>query len=509
MPPSQESALPSRVSPSLAVRWLPRSLGGLSAALLLGIAVADLLTPAGLVVGTLLSVPVALAALGGSRRLTAVLTVLAVGANVGAGVLGAVRDGAGPQELSRQELGNRGVSVLTVLLVAGLSLRAGEASARAARLAAEEERLAHERALRRLGEAVGGALGEADFVVRAAAALRELAGAEAVEIGHPARAILREPHGLSPQGAPSHLGRRLPLEALARTGGKGGAAETLFAGHLRRRGEQEDLLVLVTRPAVPPERLREALATLEAPLERAALLGDLRVQGERLARRGEVLQDLVYAFSHDLRTPLLANSMNMRAALREAYGPLPDDYRATLENGLVANTELLALADQLLLLAKYESGEPGGERREVKLRDLTLGVIGQLAERAGARGVVFEPELEGVSVHGLAHDLRRAVQNLLENAVKFSPPGGTVRVTLRAQGDEAVLAVTDEGPGVPPAREATLFGRFRGGGAGGGTGLGLYLTRQIAAAHGGTVSYARTARAQSVFTLTLPREGVG
>ncbi|WP_234009286.1 HAMP domain-containing sensor histidine kinase [Deinococcus sp. NW-56] len=481
-------------------------MGWLSAALLVAITLADLLTPGGLVVGTLLTVPVALAALAGNRRLTSALTVLAVAANVGAGGLGALRDGgAGPQEL-----GNRGVSVVAVLLVGALSLRAGEASARAARLAAEEERLAHERALRRMGDAVGGALGEADFVERAAAALRELAGAESVEIGRLARATLREPHGLSPEGAPSHLGRRLPLEVLARTGGEGGGADSPSLGHLRRRdGEDEALLVLVTRPAVPPERLREALAILEAPLERAALLDDLRVQGERLARWGEVLQDLVYAFSHDLRTPLLANSMNMRAALRGAYGPLPDDYRATLHNGLEANTELLALADQLLLLAKYESGEPGGERREVKLRDLTLGVIGQLAERAGARGVVFEPELEGVSVHGLAHDLRRAVQNLLENAVKFSPPGGTVRVTLRGRGDDAVLAVTDEGPGVPPAREATLFGRFRGGGAGGGTGLGLYLTRQIAGAHGGTVTYARTARAQSVFTLTLPRGEAG
>ncbi|MCP2014602.1 signal transduction histidine kinase [Deinococcus sp. HSC-46F16] len=495
--------MPARLLSAPAPRWLPRSVGWLSAALLLGITLADLLTPGGLVVGTLLTVPVALAALGGRRRLTGWLTALAVAANVGAGLLGGVRDAPGPEEL-----GNRAISVAAVLLVGALSLRAREASARAARLAAEEGRLVRERALRRVGEAVGGALGEADFVARAAEALRELAGADSVEIGRLSRATLRGPHALSPPGAPSHLGRRLPLEVLARTGAEASGTDSPFVGHLRRAGE-DDLLVLVTRPATEPERLREALATLEAPLERAALLDSLRVQGERLARRGEVLQDLVYAFSHDLRTPLLANSMNMRAALRGAYGPLPDAYRATLDNGLEANTELLALADQLLLLAKYESGEPGGERREVTLRDLTLGVIGQLEERARARGVVFEPELEGVRVYGLAHDLRRAVQNLLENAVKFSPPGGTVWVTLRGRGDEAVLAVTDEGPGVPPAREATLFGRFRGGGAGGGTGLGLYLTRQIAAAHGGTVTYARTARAQSVFTLTLPRGEAG
>lgn len=86
-------------------------LGWLSAALLGAITVADLLTPSGLVVGTLLSVPVALAALAGRQRLTGALTVLAVGANVGAGVLGAMRDGVGP------DLGNRAISVGAVLLV--------------------------------------------------------------------------------------------------------------------------------------------------------------------------------------------------------------------------------------------------------------------------------------------------------------------------------------------------------------------------------------------------------
>lgn len=88
--------------------------------------------------------------------------------------------------------------------------------------------------------------------------------------------------------------------------------------------------------------------------------------------------------------------------------------------------------------------------------------------------------------------------------MRFSPAGGTVRVTLRSEGDGAVLGVLDTGPGAPPGREGTLLQRFRAGGAGGGTGLGRYLTRRIAGAHRGRVTYTRTARAQGVFTLTLP-----
>ena len=74
----------------------------------------------------------------------------------------------------------------------------------------------------------------------------------------------------------------------------------------------------------------------------------------------------------------------------------------------------------------------------------------------------------------------------------------------RGDGDEVTFIVQDGGPGIPAEQQARLFQRFRGAGAGSGSGLGLYLTRRIAEAHGGTVRYRRTARAQSQFVLTLP-----
>ncbi|MFC6660403.1 histidine kinase dimerization/phospho-acceptor domain-containing protein [Deinococcus multiflagellatus] len=123
--------------------------------------------------------------------------------------------------------------------------------------------------------------------------------------------------------------------------------------------------------------LAEAVQTLQPLLDRTALLDDLQDRQAQLQARGEVLQDLIYAFSHDLRTPLMANAVNMRAALKGAYGPLPEDYRATLHNGLEANAALLALADQLLLVAKYESGN-ADEPRSVALRDVVLGVTQQV-----------------------------------------------------------------------------------------------------------------------------------
>jgi len=465
---------------------------------------ADLLTPPTLVVGTLLSAPVALAALGGSRRFVLGMLAFAVAANLLSGALHLQAELAAGVDLL-----NRAISVLATLLVGGLTLRARTASERAARLAAEQSRAAQERALRGLVETVSGPYGLEAFVGRAAEGLRVFADAQAVEIGALHRAFLRPPHAVFPPQARQHLNTHLPLDLLVRPAGAGTVwpspdGADLLASLPREGG---DLLIRVQRPQVTPAHLAEAVTALQPLLERTALLDDLAAQRAQLAQQGEVVRDLIYAFSHDLRTPLMANALHMQQALRGAYGPLPADYCRTLQNGLEANDALLSLADQLLTVARYEGGESDEEPQQVNLRRVVLGVIEQVQPRAQAREVTFDLHLDSVRVQGSRHDLRRAVQNLLDNAVKFSPGGGTVTVELKLDLEDVLLQVTDEGPGVPPLREATLFQRFRSGGAGGSTGLGLYLARRIAEAHGGSLRYRRTAQARTVFSLTLPGGG--
>ncbi|GGI87928.1 MULTISPECIES: sensor histidine kinase [Deinococcus] len=486
-----------------------RTVWGVSLSLLLVVLVLDIATPASFAVGTVLSAAVALAALGESKRAVWPLTALAIGANVLAGVWNGTRDG-----VEEYHLANRAVSILTVLLVGYLTYRAREASEQTAALKEEERQLEREKARRQLAEDLGGPLGQAEFVERAAAALQRLTGASSVEIGAVDRAMLAQPYALSlapdlnPAERPSRLNTRIPLEFLAHPVGAGDVWATdgggVYLARLRRPTDG-DLLLILAAPQTPPGLTTLAIRTLQPLLERTALLDDLRRNQEQLAERGELLRDLVYAFSHDLRTPLLANAMNMRAALKGAYGELPAPYRATLTNGLEANETLLNLADQLLSVAKFESGEAEGEEPEVvRLRETVLSVVNDLNPRAEAKSVTVETDLSGVTVLGRKHDLRRAVQNLVDNAIKFSPSGGTVTVQLTGDGDEAILSVQDSGPGIPAERLPRLFQRFRGGGAGSGSGLGLYLTRRIAEAHGGSVRYSRTARAQSQFILSLP-----
>ncbi|GGK19185.1 hypothetical protein GCM10008955_10780 [Deinococcus malanensis] len=482
-----------------------RSFRGLEAlAILLAglVFVVDLITPPALVVGTLLSAPVALAALGSSWRFTVALLVFAVVANVGAGA----HHWQG-LPTSTFDLLNRAVSLAAMLLVGGLTWRARLASERAVQVETEKRRAAQERNLRTLVEFVSGPYGLEAFVARAAEGLAAFTGAQAVEIGRVDRATLRSPHAIFPLGARHHLNQTLPLDLRVPPAGDGSvwaaAQQSSLLAFLP--GRDGDLLVRVHRPQVSAPQLVEAMATLQPLLERTTLLDNLAGQRAQLAEQGEVVRDLIYAFSHDLRTPLMANALHMQQALRGAYGPLPEEYCRTLQNGLDANDSLLSLADQLLTVARYEGGEAQEEPQEVNLRSVILGVVDQVQPRAQARWVNIELRLDSVRLYGAKHDLRRAVQNLVDNAVKFSPLEGTVIIELKLDLDDAEVSVTDEGPGVPAARAGTLFQRFRTGGAGGSTGLGLYLTRRIAEAHGGAVSYRRTAQARTVFTLTLPR----
>ena len=204
---------------------------------------------------------------------------------------------------------------------------------------------------------------------------------------------------------------------------------------------------------------------------------------------------------------LMANLVVMRLALQGAYGELPGDLRRSLDNGVSANQDLLALADKLLAVAKLESGELTAGIELLNLNEVLTRRAAEIAPALEARGVRLALDAPTtVTVRGDGAELRRAVQNLLDNAGKFSPPGGVVEVRLWADAASALahLQVIDAGPGVPPDLLGRLFQRFRGSGPGAGSGLGLYLAHSIVAAHGGHLTYRRTDDGHSVFEITLP-----
>ena len=108
-------------------------------------------------------------------------------------------------------------------------------------------------------------------------------------------------------------------------------------------------------------------------LGQSRLFDELAKKNNELAQRSEVIRDIVYALSHDLRTPLAAAGLTLRQAREGAYGPMPERYREILDRSISANDELQRLAETLLLVAQYESGDRTAERRTIELNRLVRG----------------------------------------------------------------------------------------------------------------------------------------
>jgi two-component system, OmpR family, sensor histidine kinase MprB len=254
----------------------------------------------------------------------------------------------------------------------------------------------------------------------------------------------------------------------------------------------------VARAALAPVR------RLTGATERVTVTGDL---SERIETRGEdelsrlaasfntmlgALEDstraqrqLVADASHELRTPL--TSLRTNIEVLAGRGQLSDEERERLLNDVVEQLgEMTTLITELIELARL--GRRPAEPEDVRLDLLAADAVDRAAR--GRPGVEFEPELHESVVHGDAAALERAVANLLDNAAKWSPPGGKVEV--RVQNGE--LTVRDHGPGIDEADLPYVFDRFyRATAARGmpGSGLGLAIVRQVAEAHGGTVTAER------------------
>lgn len=248
-------------------------------------------------------------------------------------------------------------------------------------------------------------------------------------------------------------------------------------------------------------------------LEQARLFTQLGERNEEIARqkdelgeRSDVIRDIVYALAHDLRTPLAAAHVTMGQALAGAYGELPERYRTILKTTLAANDDQRRIVETLLLVARYEAGEASTLRERISCNELAAQVTAELQPVAEMKGVELRADLPAnpLSTMGDPHEVRRAIANLLANAIDATPQRGHVTVRGFVAGESIAIVVEDDGYGVPEQRREGLFQRFGGGHPGSGTGLGLYIVRRIAEKHRGSVEYAPRKPRGSTFTLRLP-----
>ena len=265
-----------------------------------------------------------------------------------------------------------------------------------------------------------------------------------------------------------------------------------------RRITAEDLSRRVERPGTGDEMERLAL-TLNGMLSR---LEEAFAQTRRFAADA----------AHELRTPLAALRGGIEVALRAERSP--EEYRRVLASSLEEVERLIRLAEDLLLLSRSTAG-PEGPRAPVDLEPLLLDVFDVGARLGQAAGVsVRIDSMVPSTVCGDAAALRRALLNLVENAIKYTPPGGKVELSLTTSGGMAGLTVSDAGIGIDSADAERIFEPFVRLDAArardtGGAGLGLAIARSIAVAHGGTLSVESRPGAGSRFLLRLPLAPAG
>jgi signal transduction histidine kinase len=264
----------------------------------------------------------------------------------------------------------------------------------------------------------------------------------------------------------------------------------------------------------------EADAFSPAELELISLLGRLvatavqnirayeaeRDTADELRRLSALRADFVSLVSHELRSPMAAVIGAARTLQGRWRELTPDQRQAFL--GLIGDetSRLATLIDDVLDTSRIEAGTFSFTFSDVDLTELLRDVVA--AAELAQDEVELTAEVGSLPcVRGDRERLRQVIQNLVDNAVKYSSAGARVRVTATTDDGHVLIDVEDEGPGIPAEDQELIFekfGRSSGGTAKPGTGLGLFIARSIAEAHGGSLDVESVPQRGSVFRLELP-----
>jgi len=281
----------------------------------------------------------------------------------------------------------------------------------------------------------------------------------------------------------------------------------------RRALAPVDRIITEVREITDGRSLHRRLAEPMVKDELGRLTETLNQMMTRLERSFAALRRFTADASHELKTPLTV----LRAGVERAITmpSLPSEALAALEETLQEINRMTELVEALLMLARADEGTAPLHRETVDLRAIVeeTGETGELlAAEAGVNMEVATPA-DPVIVPVDASRIRQLILNLLTNAVKYTPAGGSVRLQLGPSNGRVTLTVADSGVGIAPGDLPHIFDRFWRAdsartrtGERSGTGLGLAICKWIAEAHGGTIDVQSRPGRGTTFTVTLPRE---
>jgi len=221
-------------------------------------------------------------------------------------------------------------------------------------------------------------------------------------------------------------------------------------------------------------------------------------------------EDFVATLTHDLKTPVLANNRAVGYLIDGDFGPVSDEQKEVLSTILQSNNALYSLVQTLLDVYKFDSGVKEFHMRNCNLAAILTQMVTEIMPLAQDRGVSLTAILPADTNEVVCDEaeIRRLLQNLIDNSLKFTPSGGSITVSISQDTDKTLLTVKDTGKGIPEENKPKLFQRFWQAGSTGryyaSTGLGLYLCRRITEGHNGRIWCESTLGMGSVFHVELP-----
>jgi two-component system sensor histidine kinase GlrK len=298
----------------------------------------------------------------------------------------------------------------------------------------------------------------------------------------------------------------------ARTFAIGVSAVALLTGLL--------LAIIITRSITRPlaamqkktrdiaEGVFEPDLKLPSPPEIGELAQALNSMSTRLREVDRMKSDFFALMSHELRTPLTSIKEGTNLFLEGRGGEVTERQRRLLTIISEESDRLIGLVNSVLDLAKLESGMVAFNRTKTDLSPLIDRVIGEIRPLAEAKRILIARDLGPLPSLDLDPErMLQALRNLVGNALKFTPQGGTVSISSRLEGKGVVVTVADTGPGIPAGHAAAVFDKFRqapGAGRVPGSGLGLAIVKHIIQTHGGTVWVESEQGKGSTFSFQLP-----
>jgi len=238
---------------------------------------------------------------------------------------------------------------------------------------------------------------------------------------------------------------------------------------------------------------------------------ELKKENEEIVKFDEEKKEFVSTVAHQLRTPLSAIKWTLDMLLQDDSSKLSNDQRSLLMKAYESNERIINLIQDMLGAEKAEARADNFAPVEISLADLVGNIIPDFQSGMENKNIKIEIQSEKnmPRVKVDPQKIRAVFQNLIENAMKYSKPGGVIKINMEKKNDKFKVSVADQGIGIPPKEQDNIFKKFfRAQNAistdPGGSGLGLFIVKSIIERHGGTIEFKSQENIGTTFTFYLP-----